>query len=335
MSIDEFVNKYNGVHVDEDGYYGAQCWDLVARYAREVVGCPSFWTGSGGAEGLFRVFAQPIPQYFDRIANNPNDPNQLPARGDVIVWEASFSPPWGHTALVLSADKNGVTVLEQNGNNPNGKAYTTKRGWSKVSGWLRPKGVSKVMFKEGERVDMNVILFGSDRGYFKEFVGQEFRQAWYNIKDSDAFRRNHYVNKGDLTNYLGRIPTVPETQEFQIQLGEGLDLAKKGGGVPHKDTVYNLIRTGRFEATAKTAELGRQLTEANGTITTLRVQIDELSKRPTPEAVEAIKKTLAEAEARALENQKKLEEYQKEDQATENAILKWLKGLFRLGNKES
>lgn len=139
ITLDQFIAKYQGVHIDEDGYYGAQCWDVSARYAREVVGCPSFPTGSGGAEGLFRIFAQPIPQYFDRIANNKSDPNQLPNRGDVIVWDASFSPPWGHTAVCLSADRNGVTVLEQNGNNPGGVSYIKTRGWTGVSGWLRPK----------------------------------------------------------------------------------------------------------------------------------------------------------------------------------------------------
>lgn len=136
MNVDQFVAKYNNTHIDEDGYYGAQCWDVVARYAREVVGCPSFPTGSGGAEGLYRLFQNPIPQYFDRIANNPN---QIPQKGDVIVWGASFSPPYGHTALVISANTAGTTNLEQNGNNPGGNAYIKTRNWVGVSGWLRPK----------------------------------------------------------------------------------------------------------------------------------------------------------------------------------------------------
>lgn len=139
MSVDEYINQTNGVHVDEDGYYGAQCWDVVAQYARIVVGCPSFPTGSGGAEGLYRLYLDPIPQFFDKIANNTNDPNQLPLKGDVIVWEASFSPPSGHTALVISATPSGITVLEQNGNNPGGVAYIKTRNWSGISGWLRPK----------------------------------------------------------------------------------------------------------------------------------------------------------------------------------------------------
>jgi hypothetical protein len=160
MTVDDFINQTNNTHIDEDGYYGAQCWDLVARYARVVVGCPSFPTGSGGAEGLFRIFADPIPQYFDRIANNPSDPNQLPQKGDVIVWQASFSPPYGHTALVISANSAGVTVLEQNGNNPGGNAYIKQRGWVGISGWLRPKVKEQVSMPSKAEVVSAFATYG-------------------------------------------------------------------------------------------------------------------------------------------------------------------------------
>lgn len=177
MTLTDFVNKYNGVHIDEDGYYGAQCWDVSARYAREVVGCPSFPTGSGGAEGLFRIFADPIPQYFDRIANNKSDPNQLPAPGDVIVWDASFSPPWGHTAVCISADASGVNVIEQNGNNPGGVAYIKKRGWTGVSGWLRPKkGTPVAIIQNADnwrgRVNRTVSAF-----WGRQFTEAEFQSV--------------------------------------------------------------------------------------------------------------------------------------------------------------
>lgn len=135
MNIDQFVTETNGQHVDEDGYYGAQCWDLVAKYARVVVGCPSFPTGSGGAEGLYRIFADPIPQYFTRVSGGYK-------KGDVIVWQASFSPPYGHTALCLDFDGTTLTVLEQNGNNPGGVSYIKQRSLVGVSGALRPKGNS-------------------------------------------------------------------------------------------------------------------------------------------------------------------------------------------------
>ena len=29
MKYEEFKNKYNGKHIDYDGAYGYQCWDLA------------------------------------------------------------------------------------------------------------------------------------------------------------------------------------------------------------------------------------------------------------------------------------------------------------------
>jgi hypothetical protein len=192
MNVDQFIAESNGVHIDEDGYYGAQCWDLVAKYARVVVGCPSFPTGSGGAEGLFRLFQDPIGQYFDRIPNDASNPNQLPQKGDVIVWQASFSPPYGHTALVVSADSSGPTVLEQNGNNPGGAAYIKKRSWVGVSGWLRPKTKQRGMMM----VDRNLLtnyyqtLLGRapDDGGFQTWVGQPADVVFQELILSDEYK---------------------------------------------------------------------------------------------------------------------------------------------------
>ena len=39
MTIDQFIQTYNGRAVDVDGAYGGQCWDLWSRYAQDV----AFW----------------------------------------------------------------------------------------------------------------------------------------------------------------------------------------------------------------------------------------------------------------------------------------------------
>ncbi len=291
MNIDQFVAKYNGVHIDEDGYYGAQCWDVSARYAREVVGCPSFPTGSGGAEGLFRIFANPIPNYFDRIANNAADPNQLPIKGDIVVWNSSFSPPWGHTAVVISANSAGVTVLEQNGNNPGGVSYIKTRGWTGVSGWLRPKGGSMP-----DKVDtsLNRIIHSEMEGwpYHETHAGKfdkEFAGAW--------------------------------------------------GGKNLVDMIWSkwnqngAFREKRVKALAFYDSGTKQLNESNALITTLRQQIEDLKKNPTKEEVDKLLAQLKDSEAKAMEIQKKFEEQTSNDKATENAVIAWLKAIFRIGTK--
>lgn len=138
---DAFVAKYNGKYIDEDKYYGSQCWDVVARYARECWGCSPFPTGSGGAEGLWRLFYKPIGDFFDKVPASELKP------GDIAVWNSTFYPPFGHTALVWRREGGTIFVLEQDGSkDPNGDniadgvAYIAQRTiTSKLSGGLRPK----------------------------------------------------------------------------------------------------------------------------------------------------------------------------------------------------
>lgn len=150
QKVDAFVQRHP-THIDEDGYFGAQCWDVVAAYAREEWGCSPFPTGSGGAEGLWRVYADPIPQYFDKVTDGFQ-------KGDIIVWKASFSPPWGHTALCLGFDGRVLTVFEQNGNNPGGDPYTTKRSLIGVYGALRPKKGNNMTEKQAQELSLYIRL---------------------------------------------------------------------------------------------------------------------------------------------------------------------------------
>lgn len=226
MDVDQFINQTNNTHVDEDGYYGAQCWDLVARYARVVVGCPSFPTGSGGAEGLFRLFQNPIPQYFDRIANNTSDPNQLPQKGDVIVWQASFSPPYGHTALVISANSAGVTVLEQNGNNPGGNAYIKTRNWVGVSGWLRPKTQGEAPMQKQDIINFCSAVFmvnadAEDLGHANQpwhdvmyYLAGKYQQRLHDIvKQKEDYFNIAETRHSYLEQIKAHVPGAPDNSD--------------------------------------------------------------------------------------------------------------------------
>jgi hypothetical protein len=304
MNIDQFVAKYNGDHINEDGYYGSQCWDVSARYAREVVGCPSLPTGSGGAEGLFRIFANPIPQYFDKIANNTSDPNQIPQKGDIIVWSGTWSPPWGHTAVCLSASTSSVTVLEQNGGiddgvnrdpdvieragdgNADGVAYIITRSYSGISGWLRPKRGGSNVSPTRRKLSPKECV---DR--FKNFAGR------YDITENDAVCQNRYED--------------PESDEF----------------------LYGMLvhtRDLRIAAEQKASSIGASLSTANTDLSILKGQIDELAKRPTVSQLEALKKSADDANARAIEAVAKLEKLETQDKVAEGAVISFLKAVWRI-----
>lgn len=183
QKVDAFVAKYNGVYVDEDGYYGSQCWDLVARYAKEVWGCPFLPTGSGGAEGLYRLYYDPIPQFFDRV------PAGELRKGDIVVWSSDFYPPYGHTALLWKREGSTIFVLEEDGsydpnhdNNADGVAYIAQRTiTSKVAGGLRPKA-------GGAYMDKNQAVFLAQRiGLLAGMSEAEITADWV------EYHANHIV----------------------------------------------------------------------------------------------------------------------------------------------
>lgn len=170
-AADAFVAKYNGQYIDEDRYYGSQCWDVSARYAREMWNCPYFPTGSGGAEGLWRLFQWPIPDYFSRVPNAELQP------GDIAVWDATFYPPYGHTALVWRRDGNTIFVLEQDGSkdpngdgNADGISYIAQRIiTNKLSGGLRPKAAGGSNMTASEAiVDDTFIRLVVSLGEYRE-----------------------------------------------------------------------------------------------------------------------------------------------------------------------
>lgn len=142
-SIEEWINSAEGVPMDPDGAYGYQCVDLVDQYAQDIFGVR--WQESvGGVNGAKDLLDRVPDAYWWRTDNNPNDSNQVPKRGDVIVWGGDAANPWGHTALILSSDANGVTVLQQNGNEnwrPAHSAWLGYYAWGTggVKGWLTPK----------------------------------------------------------------------------------------------------------------------------------------------------------------------------------------------------
>lgn len=132
----DFQEKWEGKHIDVDGAYGAQCWDLAAQYSQDL-GLGEIKTGNGAAKDIYEQYeTNGNAQNYDRIANSTSDKNSYPRAGDVIVWDGGMGDGYGHVAVVLKADFNHITVLEQNPGDAHVKTYD---GYDNVEGWLRPK----------------------------------------------------------------------------------------------------------------------------------------------------------------------------------------------------
>lgn len=139
QTLDQFVQRWTQQYSDFDGWYGAQCVDLINFYHRDVIG--GSFVPAEGAKDWFENFPKTASDKYDKITNNMNDPNQLPSRGDIVIWGGRLagSGGYGHIAIVLSADKKGFTSFDQNfptGSLPHQQYHT----WTEtVLGWLHPK----------------------------------------------------------------------------------------------------------------------------------------------------------------------------------------------------
>lgn len=133
-----FRDSIVGKHVDFDHAYGAQCFDVFQKYNREVVGGP--FIGGDSAHQIYDNYASNgAAAHYLRVPASAGPPHP----GDVAVWAANapHSGGAGHVAVVTTVNGNTFEVVEQNGNNPDGVAYTSNRSSSDqyLLGYLRPK----------------------------------------------------------------------------------------------------------------------------------------------------------------------------------------------------
>lgn len=104
-----------------DGAYGAQCWDLWAKYCMDMYGLSvsDCITPTGYAEGLYTRYptSTRVEQTFERKAAD----GYTPVAGDVAVWTYNHIYTGSHVAIVIKdgISNNTVHTLSQNPNPAN------------------------------------------------------------------------------------------------------------------------------------------------------------------------------------------------------------------------
>ena len=148
MTLQEFLDRWNGKYNNYDNAFGPQCKDLFSQYNKDVAGNPSYIYGDA-----WKLYDAPPTQYYDKIVNTPTS---VPEPGDIIVWKQSFGG-YGHVAIFINGDVKKMRVFGQNypittkldKNNKvisNGSpCQIVEMGYSKVTGYLRPKSLHPVV----------------------------------------------------------------------------------------------------------------------------------------------------------------------------------------------
>lgn len=149
--IEKWIKSAVGRGMNLDRVYGYQCVDVVNDYGNTLFGKWEQTVGRGNAKDKFSIMPS---KYWEKIKNDPTSATQTPRRGDVIVWPGWASNPVGHIAVVTSADKNGVNVIQQDGFTNTKPAHTARLpyilGGKLPIGWLRPRLTTVKLATEAE-----------------------------------------------------------------------------------------------------------------------------------------------------------------------------------------
>ena len=141
MTIASFMSCAPGKYFNPDNAYGFQCKDLIDSYVMDLFG--KSWVDTIRPGNANVCFQNSNPEYFEKIANDPKNPSQIPKFGDILCWGGNANNGFGHIAICISADQYGVNVLQQDGYLQcaayQGRLGYDNPGTGMIQGWLRPK----------------------------------------------------------------------------------------------------------------------------------------------------------------------------------------------------
>lgn len=181
MNFDDFYNRNNGKFLDFDGWYGAQCVDLV-QFWSQALGGPRF---TGDAKDI----AGQTHGFYTWIANSPT---AVPQKGDIVVWDGGYNGGPGHVAIATGWGSTSIfEVFEQN--NPTGSnAHLGRHNYNHVAGWLHKEGVNEVPVNRGDitNVYREAILRDPNDNDFAAWDGKDWKPFVY-----DLISRGDFVKK--------------------------------------------------------------------------------------------------------------------------------------------
>lgn len=142
-TLDEWFTQTENRYWDMDGAYGAQCWDLWAKYSMDMYGLSvqDCITPTGYAEGCYTryPYTQRISDTYEKM-----DADYQPVEGDVVFWTYGSQIYTGsHVAIVwngITSDGENIDVLTQNPTPAVHQTLPLMKG-SQLLGYLHPRNL--------------------------------------------------------------------------------------------------------------------------------------------------------------------------------------------------
>lgn len=142
ISLTQWIQQTQGRYWDMDGAYGAQCWDLWAKYSMDMYGMSiqDCITPTGYAGGLYTSY--PVSARCEQVYERIPASGYSPVAGDVAIWGYGTYTPYTHVAIVAGNEgvkNNSIYIITQNPDASALKWFPT----GGLLGYLHPRTMPK------------------------------------------------------------------------------------------------------------------------------------------------------------------------------------------------
>lgn len=182
-----------GASIDVDGIWGKQCVDFIAAYTYENFGRNVMGANRGNTTNAIDLKSIALPQGFTRIQNSATF---IPEPGDIFIFTLA---PYGHTGVVMTANMNSFTSVDQNWYTVNGDAPGDTNGspaalvshnYNTFWGVIRPSYTTGVNREQIAVAYQEVLERPADEGGIQTYLktGWDIERIKTALKASDEYR---------------------------------------------------------------------------------------------------------------------------------------------------
>lgn len=218
ITFNQWVDQTKNRFWDMDGAYGAQCWDLWAKYSMDMYGMSiqDCITPTGYAGGLYTSY--PVSARCGQVYERTPASGYSPVAGDVAIWGYGTYTPYTHVAIVAGNEgvkNNSIYIITQN---PDASALK----WFPIDGllgYLHPRTMPKP--------DVDNPTGDNNQGH----PDSGRRGAWIHWQGD-----NLYLHETDNSGSHTRIFYKTTANNFSEKASQGQPSDSQGQGHPSSST---------------------------------------------------------------------------------------------------
>lgn len=234
ITFNQWIDQTKNRFWDMDGAYGAQCWDLWAKYSMDMYGMSiqDCITPTGYAGGLYTSY--PVSARCEQVYERIPASGYSPVAGDVAIWGYGTYTPYTHVAIVAGnggVKNNSIYIITQN---PDASALK----WFPIDGllgYLHPRTMPKS--------DVDNPTGDNNQGHPDSARGG----AWIHWQGD-----NLYLHETDNSGSHTRIFYKTTANNFSEKASQGQPSDSQGQGHPSRsispENSYALYVVGTVEA---------------------------------------------------------------------------------------